>query len=231
MAFLPSTERLSTTLAYDLELDWPDAVFWTPADWAWVGGWLDTVLPAWQHGQTVVSTQRRFNEEWAFDFMARHGVTHSFMTPTALKRLAQVPAPRERWKLATRVICTGGESLPGDVVRWADEEFGIVVNEFYGLTEFNHMVGCCKALYPVVSGSMGIRYPAVPAASLAAHPAQAHGEKLMYQHHFALTRLPFETQAHTDELSESTPGARPKHACITSSNSRASDCSQSELTK
>ena len=147
------------TLAYDLELDWPDAVFWTPADWAWVGGWLDTVLPAWQHGQTVVSSQHRFDEEWAFDFMARHGVTHSFMTPTALKRLAEVPAPRERWKLATRVICTGGESLPGDVVRWADEAFGIVVNEFYGLTEFNHMVGCCKALYPVVPGSMGIRYP------------------------------------------------------------------------
>ena len=69
------------TLAYSLELDWPDAVFWTPADWAWVGGWLDTVLPAWQHGQTVVSTQHRFDEEWAFDFMARHGVTHSFMTP------------------------------------------------------------------------------------------------------------------------------------------------------
>ena len=147
------------TLAYDLELDWPGAVFWTPADWAWVGGWLDTVLPAWQHGQTVVSTQHRFDEEWAFDFMARHGVTHSFMTPTALKRLAEVRAPRQRWELATRVICTGGESLPGDVVRWADDEFGIVVNEFYGLTEFNHMVGCCKALYPVVPGSMGIRYP------------------------------------------------------------------------
>ena len=147
------------TLAYDLELDHPGAVFWTPADWAWVGGWLDTVLPAWQHGQTVVSSRHRFDEEWAFNFMARHGVTHSFMTPTGLKRLAQVAAPRERWKLATRVICTGGESLPGDVVRWADEEFGIVVNEFYGLTEFNHMVGCCKALYPVVPGSMGIRYP------------------------------------------------------------------------
>ena len=104
------------TLAYDLELDWPGAVFWTPADWAWVGGWLDTVLPAWQHGQTVVSTQHRFDEEWAFDFMARYGVTHSFMTPTALKSLAQVPAPREHWKLATRVICTGGESLPGDSI-------------------------------------------------------------------------------------------------------------------
>ena len=32
--------------------------------------------------------------EWAYDFMTRHGVTHSFMTPTALKRLAQVENPR-----------------------------------------------------------------------------------------------------------------------------------------
>ena len=58
-----------------------------------------------------------------------------------------------------RVICTGGESLPGDVVRWAQEDFGIVCNEFYGLTEFNHMVGCCKALYPTIPGSMGRAFP------------------------------------------------------------------------
>ena len=147
------------TLAYDLELDWPDAVFWTPADWAGVGGWLDTVLPAWQHGQTVVSTQHRFDEEWAFDFMARHGVTHSFMTPTALKRLAQVPAPRERWKLATRVICTGGESLPGDVVRWADEEFGIVVNRVLRPHRVQPHGRVLQGALPVVPGSMGIRYP------------------------------------------------------------------------
>ena len=150
---------VTMSLAYNLELDWPNAVFWTPADWAWVGGWLDTVLPAWQHGQTVLASQHRFDAEWAFDFMSRHGVTHSFMTPTALKRLAEVDAPRERWPLQLRVICTGGESLPGDVVRWAEQDFGIVVNEFYGLTEFNHMVGCCKALYPVIPGSMGIQYP------------------------------------------------------------------------
>ena len=147
------------TLAYNLELDYPGAVFWTPADWAWVGGWLDTVLPAWQHGQTVVASEHRFDAQWAFEFMARHGVTHSFMTPTALKRLAEVSNPRSLWDLRVRVICTGGESLPGDVVRWAEEDFGIVCNEFYGLTEFNHMVGCCKALYETVPGSMGIAYP------------------------------------------------------------------------
>ena len=153
-AYLPTI-----TLFYNMELDYPDAVFWSPADWAWVGGLLDLVLPAWQHGQTVVSTNHRFTAEWAFEFMERHDVTHSFMTPTALKRIAEVRQPRRKWQLSMRVICTGGESLPGEVMRWAEDEFGIVCNEFYGLTEFNHMVGCCKHLFPAIPGSMGLVYP------------------------------------------------------------------------
>ena len=153
-AYLPSV-----TMFYNLELDMPGQVYWSPADWAWVGGLLDLVLPAWMTGQMVVASQHRFDAEWAFAFMARHGVTHSFMTPTALKRLAEIKTPRARWDLKVRVICTGGESLPGDVVRWAKEDFGIVCNEFYGLTEFNHLVGNCEALYPIVPGSMGLAYP------------------------------------------------------------------------
>ncbi len=153
-AYLPTV-----TMFYNLELDHQDTVFWSPADWAWVGGLLDLVLPAWMLGQTVIATQHRFEHEWAFEFMSRHKVTHSFMTPTALKRLAEVSNPRSKWDLDVRVICTGGESLPGDVLRWVDQELGIICNEFYGLTEFNHLVGNCKALYPTVAGSMGRAYP------------------------------------------------------------------------
>ncbi len=153
-AYIPSL-----TLVFNMELNYPNGIFWSPADWAWVGGLLDLALPAWQHGQTVVSTNQRFTAEWAFDFMERHQVTHSFMTPTAVKRIAEIREPRKRWNLATRVICTGGESLPGEVLRWAEDEFGIVCNEFYGLTEFNHMVGCCKRLFPPVPGSMGLAFP------------------------------------------------------------------------
>ena len=153
-AYLPTL-----TLIYELELDYPNAVFWSPADWAWVGGLLDLVLPAWQHGQTVISTHQRFSATWAFEFMERHQVTHSFMTPTALKRLAEIKQPKDQWNLVVRVVCTGGESLPGEVMRWAEDEFGIVCNEFYGLTEFNHMVGCCKKLFPTIPGSMGRAFP------------------------------------------------------------------------
>lgn len=153
-AYMPTVR-----LFYNLGMDAPDAVFWSPADWAWVGGLLDLVLPAWFQGQTVVASRHRFDPEWAMSFLARHHVTHSFMTPTALKRLAEVADPRSRWELSLRVICTGGESLPSEIVRWSRDELGAVCNEFYGLTEFNHLVGNCERLYPIRPGSMGKAYP------------------------------------------------------------------------
>jgi acetyl-CoA synthetase len=158
-AYLPTVD-----LFYDLQARDPDCVFWTPADWAWVGGLLDLVLPAWFHGHTVIATQHRFDHEWAIAFMARHRVTHSFMTPTALKRLAETGDPRSRHALALRVVCTGGESLPSEIVRWCEDKLGAVCNEFYGLTEFNHLVGNCRRLYPIRPGSMGRAYPGHPTA-------------------------------------------------------------------
>lgn len=153
-AYMPTVR-----LFYDLDIEGEGLVFWTPADWAWVGGLLDLVLPAWAEGHAVLASPQRFEATAALDLMARHRVTHSFMTPTALKRLAQVPAPRDGRDLALRVICTGGESLPGEVVTWCENSLGVVCNEFYGLTEFNHLVGNCRALYPIRPGSMGRAYP------------------------------------------------------------------------
>jgi acetyl-CoA synthetase len=150
----------SLSLVFNLDRDDADSIFWSPADWAWVGGLLDLLLIAWRFGRTVVTSEHRFDAEWAFKFMERHGVTHSFMTPTALKRLAQVRDVRARWpELKCRIVCTGGESLPGAVLDWAEKDLGIVCNEFYGLTEVNHLIGNCRALYPSLPGSMGMAFP------------------------------------------------------------------------
>jgi len=144
---------------YNLELDDPELVMWTPSDWAWVGGLLDLLFPAWEHGQTVVTSEHRFDPEWVYGFLARHGVTHAFLAPTALKRLAEVDRPLERWDLKLRVVCTGGEALPSETFSWIEEHLGVVCNEFYGLTEVNHLVGNCRRLYPTKAGSMGRPYP------------------------------------------------------------------------
>ncbi len=151
--------RPSINLFYNLSLCDADAVFWSPADWAWVGGLLDMLFPAWLAGRPVATSEARFSADWAFGFMARHEVTHAFLTPTAIKRLAETPDPRAQHDLALRVICTGGEALAADTLAWAEDRLGVVCNEFYGLTEVNHLIGNCAALYPRRPGSMGIAYP------------------------------------------------------------------------
>jgi len=149
----------SIALFFNLSMADADAVFWSPSDWAWVGGLLDMLFPAWMTGRPVATTLDRFTADGAYAFLARHRVTHSFLAPTAIKRLAQEADPRGRHDLALRVICTGGEALAAETLDWAERRLGVVCNEFYGMTEVNHLIGNCAALYPRRPGSMGRAYP------------------------------------------------------------------------
>ena len=149
----------SIHLFFNLSMQDADAVFWSPSDWAWVGGLLDMLFPAWMAGRPVATSAARFSAGWAYGFIARHRVTHAFLAPTAIKRLAQTADPRAAHDLALRVICTGGESLAAETLDWAETRLGVVCNEFYGMTEVNHLIGNCAALYPRRAGSMGRAYP------------------------------------------------------------------------
>ena len=71
-------------------------VFWSPADWAWTGGLMDALLPTLYFGKTILGVQGRFAPERAFELMQRHGVTHTFLFPTALKAMMKaVQQPRK----------------------------------------------------------------------------------------------------------------------------------------
>lgn len=149
----------SINLFFNLSLDDEDAVYWSPSDWAWVGGLLDMLFPAWMAGRAIATSLERFSAEQAYEFMQAHRVTHTFLAPTAIKRLAQHPNPREEYDLQLRVICTGGEALASETLTWAENSLGVVCNEFYGMTEVNHLIGNCSSLYPRKPGSMGRAYP------------------------------------------------------------------------
>ena len=149
---------LTFKLFFNVEFD-ESTVFYTPSDWAWVGGLLDILLPALVFGHPVVADQKRFSAERAFEVIARNGVTHAFLTPTALKMMAQVPEPALKFDLDLRVIASGGESVADELHRWSERDLGAVINEFYGLTEVNHLVGGCQALWTGVPGWMGLPYP------------------------------------------------------------------------
>ena len=149
---------LTFKLFFNVEFD-ESTVFYTPSDWAWVGGLLDILLPALVFGHPVVADQKRFSAERAFEVIARNGVTHAFLTPTALKMMAQVPEPATRFDLDLKVIASGGESVADELHKWSERQLGAVINEFYGLTEVNHLVGGCEALWPGIPGWMGLPYP------------------------------------------------------------------------
>ncbi|WP_299616639.1 acyl-CoA synthetase [Pelagibius sp.] len=138
----------------------PGDLFWTPADWAWIGGLLDVLLPAWHHGVPVLAHRfAKFDPEETFRLMADHQVRNAFLPPTALKMLRGVERPAERWTYALRSIGSGGETLGAGLLDWAQETFGIAVNEFYGQTECNLVVANCAELMPLRPGSMGRPVP------------------------------------------------------------------------
>jgi acetyl-CoA synthetase len=86
-------------------------------------------------------------------------VRNAFLPPTALKMMRPVAAPRERFGLALRSVASGGEALGEDILSWSRAALGVPVNEFYGQTEANLLVGNCASLFPVRPGSMGRPIP------------------------------------------------------------------------
>jgi acetyl-CoA synthetase len=151
--------------------DGDDTVFWSPADWAWTGGLMDALLPTLYFGRPIVAYQGRFAPDKALALMARRRVTHSFIFPTALKAMMKaVPAPRSTYPgLALRAVMSAGEAVGDAVFSWCRDRLGVVLNEMFGQTEINYIVGNCtryvdargraRPAWPARPGSMGRPYP------------------------------------------------------------------------
>jgi len=146
----------------------PGDVIWTPADWAWIGGLLDVMLPGLHHGVPVVAKRfPKFTTDAAFDLMRRRGVRNAFLPPTALKMMrADGPAP---WPM--RSVASGGESFGAGLLDWGRETFGVTINEFYGQTECNMVVSSAARLGAHRPGIMGWPVPGHEVAVLDADDA------------------------------------------------------------
>jgi len=144
------------------------AVFWSPADWAWTGGLMDALLPTLYFGRPIVAHNGRFDPTEAFEILSRHRVTHAFLFPTALKAMMKaVPHPRPRYALQLQGLMSAGEAVGDALFAYCRKELGVVVNEMFGQTEVNYVVGNCAMNdhrlpgvgWPARPGSMGRGYP------------------------------------------------------------------------
>ena len=138
----------------------PGDLFWSPADWAWAGGLFDALLPSWYYGVPLLGYRGRFDPERAYALIERYGVRSAFLFPTALKMMMKaVPEPRRRYDLALRSLMSAGEPVGVTVFEWVRAELGVTLNEMYGQTEINYVVGNCQSAWPVKPGAIGRAYP------------------------------------------------------------------------
>ncbi len=139
------------------------AVFWSPADWAWTGGLMDALLPTLYFGREIVAFNGRFSPEAAFALMQKYKVTHTFLFPTALKAMMKAyPRPKKLFRLKLQAIMSAGEAVGDAVFAYCREQLGVTVNEMFGQTEINYVVGNCAMGWPgwpARPGSMGKGYP------------------------------------------------------------------------
>ena len=142
-----------------------EAVFWSPADWAWTGGLMDALLPTLYFGREIVAFEGRFSPEAAFSLMRDCGVTHTFLFPTALKAMmkAYTGSPRRTVRqdlgLRLQAIMSAGEAVGDAVFAYCQQQLGVTVNEMFGQTEINYIVGNSSTFWPPKPGSMGMGYP------------------------------------------------------------------------
>lgn len=138
----------------------PGDRFWTPADWAWAGGLLDCLLPSLYCGVPVVAQRfDKFDPELALATMAKHAVRNAFIPPTALRMLRSVPSLRSRHDIKLRTVGSGGEALGAETYEWGKSALGVAINEFYGQTECNLVLGSCAMIGVARLGAIGKPIP------------------------------------------------------------------------
>jgi len=135
-------------------------LFWTPADWAWIGGLFDVLLPSWHFGIPVVSYRsQKFDPEFTFYLLSRLNIRNTFLPPTALKMMKAFNPTKTKKKLQLRTVGSGGESLGEDLLEWGKSVIGVGINEFYGQTECNLTISNSGILMPRKQGSIGKPVP------------------------------------------------------------------------
>jgi acetyl-CoA synthetase len=133
----------------------PGERFHGMGEWAWAAG-IVPLLGPWRLGavQCVYQREGGFDPHRQLDFLSRNEVTNVFTTPTAMRSTMAIPDAGTRYPQRFRIVCSAGEPLNPEAIRWFREQYGVTVLDYYGMTESYPMV----ANYPfmdVREGSMG----------------------------------------------------------------------------
>jgi acetyl-CoA synthetase len=136
-----------------------DERFHGMGEWAWAAG-ICPLLGPWRLGavQCVYQRDGGFDPHKQLDFLSRHEVSNVFATPTAIRSMMSIADARTRYRQRFRIVCSAGEPLNPEAIRWFRDQYDVTVLDFYGLTESYPLCGNFPFM-EVREGSMGKPLP------------------------------------------------------------------------
>lgn len=161
-------------MSHDM-LGQPGDCLWTPADWAWIGGLFDVLMPGLALGVPVVAARMgKFTSDECMKIISQVTVRNVFFPPTALRMLKA-----DGCRIAgLRSVASGGEPLGAEMLAWGRTAFGVQINEFYGQTECNMIATSCGAAFDARPGCIGKPVPghALAVLDAAGEPSAGEGD-------------------------------------------------------
>jgi acetyl-CoA synthetase len=129
-------------------------------EWAWAAG-ISPLIGPWRLGAVQCVFQRKggFDPAEQLGFLSRNDVANVFTTPTAMRAMMAIEDAGKRFPLpGLRMVCSAGEPLNPEAIKWFREQYGITVLDYYGLTE-SYPLCANFPFMEVREGSMGRPMP------------------------------------------------------------------------
>jgi acetyl-CoA synthetase len=156
-------EHLTAKWILDLK---DDDIYWCTADPGWVTGIAYGILGSWSNGATSVIYEGRFNPREWYRIAEKYEVSVWYTAPTAIRMLMKAGKEAvEEFDLSSlRHLCSVGEPLNPEAIRWGLEVFGLPFHDTWWQTETGSILIANYPSIPVKLGSMGRPFPGVEAS-------------------------------------------------------------------
>jgi acetyl-CoA synthetase len=134
-------------------------IFHGMGEWAWAAG-ICPLIGAWRLGavQYVYARKGGFDPGIQLEALSRNKVSNVFTTPTAMRAMMSIEDAGEKYPQVFRRVCSAGEPLNPEAIKWFREQYGVTVLDYYGLSESYPLVGNFPFM-EVREGSMGKPMP------------------------------------------------------------------------
>ncbi|MBI0582937.1 MAG: acetate--CoA ligase [Methanomassiliicoccus sp.] len=143
-----------------------DDTYWCTADPGWVTGTSVGIFGPWYLGTSLVSYEGRFDARVWYSIIERFKVNVWFTAPTALRMLMRAgnDVVKEYDLSGLRHVCSAGEPLNPEVVRWGLDVLGRRIHDNWWQTETGAPCISNFRCMDIKPGSMGRPIPGVVAA-------------------------------------------------------------------